>query len=68
MQVPHLQNLQTIPKAFWHTFGGNADGPGFACLLCVQDLKSMVADDAVFKADGVIYMEDTKGTPFCTTC
>lgn len=28
----------------------------------VQELKTMVADDAVFKADGVIYTQDTKGT------
>ncbi len=27
----------------------------------VQELKSMIADDAVFKADGVVYTSDTKG-------
>lgn len=27
----------------------------------LQELKSMVADDAVFKADGVIYTSDTQG-------
>lgn len=29
--------------------------------VCLQDLKAMVANDAVFKADGVIYTSDTKG-------
>lgn len=39
----------------------------FACVdnyctvLFVQELKMMVADDAVFKADGVVYTSDTKG-------
>jgi hypothetical protein len=30
-------------------------------VLVVQELKTMVADDAVFKADGVVYTSDTKG-------
>lgn len=33
----------------------------YCIVLVVQELKTMVADDAVFKADGVVYTSDTKG-------
>lgn len=36
--------------------------PCVSLSACVQELKTMVADDAMFKADGVIYTQDTKGT------
>lgn len=32
-----------------------------ACVCTLQELKSLIADDCVFKADGVLYTEDMKG-------